>query len=160
VQPEHAPLGGRTETPIAIGGISVPDSKLAREMAEFVRDTESLLLFHHSSRVYYWGALTGKRWGLRFAYATSSGAVRRGNLLENAHLAQTFFRGQEDRDERDLRSVYHATDGIAPRRVWSEVLPERELDGGDTIPSSFMPAPCSTTWVLPLSARANMSASK
>src|ERR1700731_3402895 len=61
-----SPLGGRTETPIAIGGISVPDSKLAREMAEFVRDTESLLLFHHSSRVYYWGALTGKRWGLRF----------------------------------------------------------------------------------------------
>ena len=61
-----APLGGRMETPIAIGGISVPDSKLAREMAEFVRDTESLLLFHHSSRVYYWGALTGKRWSLRF----------------------------------------------------------------------------------------------
>ncbi len=30
------------------------------------------------------------------------------------------FRGQEDRDERDLRSVYHATDGIAPRRVWKE----------------------------------------
>src|ERR1700680_1497356 len=64
--PAAAPLGGRTETPIAIGGISVPDSKLAREMAEFVRETESLLLFHHSSRVYYWGALTGKRWGLRF----------------------------------------------------------------------------------------------
>src|SRR5205807_2937816 len=35
-------------------------------MAEFVRDTESPLLFHHSSRVYYWGALAGKRWGLRF----------------------------------------------------------------------------------------------
>ena len=61
-----APLGGRTETPIAIGGISVPDSKLAREMTELVRDTESPLLFHHSSRVYYWGALTGKRRGLRF----------------------------------------------------------------------------------------------
>ena len=61
-----APLGGRTETPIAIGGISVPDSKLAREMAEFVRDTESPLLFHHSSRVYYWGALTGNRGRLRY----------------------------------------------------------------------------------------------
>src|SRR5580693_1912897 len=61
-----APLGGRTETPIAIGGISVPDSKLAREMAEFVKDTESPLLFHHSSRVYYWGALTGPRRGLHF----------------------------------------------------------------------------------------------
>src|ERR1700738_371349 len=60
------PLGGRTERPIAIGGISVPDSKLAREIRELVRDTESPLLFHHSSRVFYWGALTGVRRGLTF----------------------------------------------------------------------------------------------
>jgi hypothetical protein len=31
--------------PIAIGGIIVPDTKLAREIAELVRDTESPLLF-------------------------------------------------------------------------------------------------------------------
>ena len=47
-------------------GIRIPDSKLAREIMELVRDTESPLLFHHSSRVYYWGALAGKRRGLRF----------------------------------------------------------------------------------------------
>ncbi len=47
-------------------GIRIPDSKLAREITELVRDTESPLLFHHSSRVYYWGALGGKRRGLRF----------------------------------------------------------------------------------------------
>jgi hypothetical protein len=47
-------------------GISVPDSKFAREITELVRDTETPLLFHHSSRVYYWGALAGKRRGLRF----------------------------------------------------------------------------------------------
>jgi HD superfamily phosphodiesterase len=46
--------------------VSIPDSKLAREITELVRDTESPLLFHHSSRVYYWGALAGKRRGLRF----------------------------------------------------------------------------------------------
>ena len=51
---------------IAIGGISVPDSKLAREIAKLVRDTESPLLFHHSSRVFYWGALTGVRRGVTF----------------------------------------------------------------------------------------------
>jgi hypothetical protein len=49
-----------------IRGITIPDSKLAREITELVRDTETPLLFHHSSRVYYWGALTGKRRGLRF----------------------------------------------------------------------------------------------
>ena len=52
--------------PIAIGGISVPDSKLAHKITELVRDTESPLLFHHSSRVFYWGALTGVRRGVTF----------------------------------------------------------------------------------------------
>ncbi len=51
---------------IDLAGIRIPDSKLAREITELVRDTESPLLFHHSSRVYYWGALAGKRRGLRF----------------------------------------------------------------------------------------------
>lgn len=44
---------------INVQGIRIPDSKLARETTEFIRDTESDLLFHHSSRVYYWGALAG-----------------------------------------------------------------------------------------------------
>jgi hypothetical protein len=47
-------------------GVIISDSKLAREITELVRDTEPPLLFHHSSRVYYWGALTGKRRGLSF----------------------------------------------------------------------------------------------
>ncbi len=51
---------------LTIGGISIPDSKLARDITELVRDTESPLLFHHSSRVYYFGALSGKRRGLSF----------------------------------------------------------------------------------------------
>ena len=49
-----------------IGGVTVPDSQLAREITDFVRDTESPLLFHHSSRVYYFGALAGQHRGLKF----------------------------------------------------------------------------------------------
>jgi HD domain len=49
-----------------ISGISVPDSKLANEITEFIRDTESTLLFNHSSRVYYFGALAGQRRGFKF----------------------------------------------------------------------------------------------
>src|SRR2546430_17206142 len=52
--------------PSAVVRVAIPDSKLAWEITELVRDTETPLLFHHSSRVYYWGALTGKRRGLRF----------------------------------------------------------------------------------------------
>src|SRR5260370_35470207 len=51
-------------TPIL--GVTVPDSKLAREATELVRDTESPLLFNHSTRVYYFGSLAGKRAGLNF----------------------------------------------------------------------------------------------
>jgi hypothetical protein len=46
--------------------VGIPDSKLAREVTELVRDTASSLLFHHSSRVYYFGALAGKHRGLKF----------------------------------------------------------------------------------------------
>ncbi|GLQ92064.1 HD domain-containing protein [Dyella acidisoli] len=49
-----------------INGVGVPDSQLAREITDLVRDTASPLLFHHSSRVYYFGALAGKRRGLSF----------------------------------------------------------------------------------------------
>lgn len=38
-------------SPIA-EGLRIPDSKLARTITEFVRDTETELLFNHSSRVY------------------------------------------------------------------------------------------------------------
>ena len=49
-----------------VAGVSIPDSKLAQEVTELVKDTEPSLLFHHSSRVYYWGALTGRRHSLTF----------------------------------------------------------------------------------------------
>jgi hypothetical protein len=53
-------------TTLTVQEISPPDSRLAREITELVRDTVSPLLFHHSSRVYHFGALAGKRRGLRF----------------------------------------------------------------------------------------------
>jgi hypothetical protein len=47
-------------------GVSIPDSQLAREITELVRDTESPLLFHHSSRVYCFAALAGQQRGLKY----------------------------------------------------------------------------------------------
>lgn len=49
-----------------IHGIKIPDSQLAREITEVVRDTASPLLFHHSSRVFYFAALAGQKRGLKF----------------------------------------------------------------------------------------------
>lgn len=49
-----------------ISGIRIPDSQLARDAAKFIRDAEGDFLFQHSTRVYYWAALAGKRKGLGF----------------------------------------------------------------------------------------------
>jgi hypothetical protein len=49
-----------------IAGIKIPDSQMARDLTQFIRDTESDLLFHHSTRVYLFGALTGERKGLKY----------------------------------------------------------------------------------------------
>jgi hypothetical protein len=56
----------KTSQAAIISGIRVPDSKLASEITEFIRDTEPNLLFNHSSRVYYFGALAGQRRGFKF----------------------------------------------------------------------------------------------
>jgi hypothetical protein len=42
-----------------VAGIRVPDSALAREVTEFIRDVEDDLLFNHSRRVFFFGALQG-----------------------------------------------------------------------------------------------------
>jgi hypothetical protein len=49
-----------------LGGVGIPDSKMARDLTQLIRDTESELLFRHSTRVYLFGALTGQRKGLKF----------------------------------------------------------------------------------------------
>jgi HD domain len=50
----------------SISGVTIPDSKLAREATELVRDTEPTLLFNHSTRVYYFASLAGRRRELKF----------------------------------------------------------------------------------------------
>lgn len=49
-----------------IAGIRVPDSAMARAATELVRDTEDDLLYNHSRRVFFWGALAGERRKLAF----------------------------------------------------------------------------------------------
>lgn len=51
---------------IGVSGVTIPDSALGRAITEFVRDTESELLFNHSSRVFFFGAIAGQQRGLTF----------------------------------------------------------------------------------------------
>ncbi len=45
----------------SIAGVSIPDSTLAREVTELIKDLEPPLLFHHSTRVNPFVALAGLR---------------------------------------------------------------------------------------------------
>jgi hypothetical protein len=49
-----------------IAGIRIPDSQMAREATQLVRDTEPDLLYHHSRRVFLFGALAGERKQLKY----------------------------------------------------------------------------------------------
>ncbi|WP_419728388.1 HD domain-containing protein [Lichenicola sp.] len=110
--------------------IRIPDSRLAREVTELVRDTESELLFNHSSRVYLFGALAGERRGLGFdpelLYAgamfhdmgltrTHSSADERFEV-DGANAARDFLRrhgiAQADIDTVWTAIALHTTPGI------------------------------------------------
>src|SRR5258708_39925515 len=73
-----------------IEAIGIPDAKLCKEITELVRDTEPELLFNHSSRGYYFGALTGLRRGLRFdRELLYAGAMVHDMGLTREHSSQT-----------------------------------------------------------------------
>jgi hypothetical protein len=113
-----------------ISGIRIPDSKLATEITQFIRDTETTLLFNHSSRVYYFGALAGQRRGLKFdaellyagamfhdmglvpAYSSNADRFE----VDGANAARRFLR-QRNISEQDIDLVWtaialHTTPGI------------------------------------------------
>jgi len=113
-------------------GVSIPDSKLAQEITELVRDTETTLIFNHSSRVYYWGALTGKRRGLRFdpelLYAGAMfhdmgltpkhASAHERFEVDSANAARDFLRSHGIA-EREIETVWtaialHTTPGVPP----------------------------------------------
>jgi len=115
---------------MALEGVRIPDSKLAREITELVRDTESPLLFHHSSRVFYFGALAGRRRALPFdlelLYAGAMfhdmglipkhSSARERFEVDGANAARDFLRIR-DIPQADIDTVWtsialHTTPGI------------------------------------------------
>jgi hypothetical protein len=123
---------------VAIDGVRIPDSKMARELTQLVRDTETGLLFNHSTRVYFFGALTGNRRGLKFdpellyvgAMFHDMGLTERYQTSQNrfevdsANAAREFLRGYGI-PEREVEAVWdaislHTTPGI-PEHKGAEV---------------------------------------
>ncbi|WP_186196480.1 HD domain-containing protein [Burkholderia gladioli] len=119
-------------------GIDLPDSQLAREATQLIRDTESELLFRHSTRVYCWAALLGVQRGLVFDRELLYVAAMFHDIglcehyhhsplrfeVDGANAARDFLRGHGI-DAHDIDKVWaavalHTTPGI-PEHMHPEI---------------------------------------
>jgi HD superfamily phosphodiesterase len=106
----------------AVAGVPVPDTKLAREAEQLVRDTTSELIYHHSMRVFFFGALQGRNRDLSY----DPELLYIGALFHDLGLSERFH-GSGRRFEVDsadeARRFLTARD-VPPdsvRRVWTAI---------------------------------------
>ena len=105
-----------------IAGVKIPDSPMARQLTQYIRDTENDLLFHHSTRVYLLGTLTGMRKGLKFdPELLYTGAMFHDiGLTEKGQRSQLRFEVDGANAARDfLRS--HGVSEIDVEKVWTAI---------------------------------------
>src|SRR5258707_45802 len=125
-------FGRETTVSLMVEAVAIPDSKLVLEITEVVRDTVTPLLFHHSSRVYYFGALAGKHRGLKLdpellyagAMFHDMGLTARHSSpnerfeVDGANAARDFLRGHgisaAEIDTVWTAIALHTTPGIPP----------------------------------------------
>jgi hypothetical protein len=48
-----------------IAGVQIPDSRIANDAAELIRDTTTPLIYHHSRRVFLFGSLQSRKLGIQ-----------------------------------------------------------------------------------------------
>lgn len=103
-------------------GVAVPDTKLAAEATELIRDTTDDLIYHHSRRVYWFGSLQGRVRGLSWdPELLYIGAMFHDVGLGEAHRGsgRRFEVDGADEARRFLQRHGVPEDGI--RRVWTAI---------------------------------------
>ncbi|MEE4543764.1 HD domain-containing protein [Streptomyces sp. V4-01] len=111
-----------TTSETAPAGVSVPDTKLAREATALVRDTVSELIYHHSRRVFFFGSLQGRNRDLSF----DPELLYIGAMFHDLGLGEAFHGSgrrfevdSADEARRFLRGHGVPEDSI--RRVWTAI---------------------------------------
>ena len=101
---------------------AIPDSQIARDATDLIRSVESDLLYHHSLRVYSWGAMRGALRGLRYdPELLYVGAMFHDIGLVDGH------RSEHDRFEVDSANAAreflraHGVSSDALRIVWDAI---------------------------------------
>ncbi|GGO48889.1 HD domain-containing protein [Streptomyces lasiicapitis] len=102
--------------------VVVPDTKVAREATELIRDTTSELIYHHSRRVYFFGALQGRSRDLSF----DPELLYVGAMFHDVGLGEEFHgsgrRFEVDGAEEAKRFLRaHGVPEDSVRRVWTAI---------------------------------------
>jgi hypothetical protein len=103
-------------------GVTVPDTKLAREATELVRVNTTDLIYNHSRRVFWFGSLQGRNRGLSF----DPELVYIGAMFHDLGLNEQ-FRGSGHRFEVDSADEArrflqgHGVPEDSIRRVWTAI---------------------------------------
>lgn len=105
-----------------IAGVTIPDSTLAREATDLVREVSSPLLFDHSRRVYVWGSLRGEADGLRF----DPELLYIGAMFHDIGLTERYRRTDQrfeidGADEARKFLLSHGVTGDAAETVWAAI---------------------------------------
>jgi hypothetical protein len=106
----------------AAAGIAVPDTSLATEATELVRERTSDLVFHHSRRVYWWASLQGRNrdlsWDPELLYL---GAMFH-DLGLNPEFRRSGRRFEVDSADEARRFLQgHGVPEDSVRRVWTAI---------------------------------------
>jgi hypothetical protein len=111
------PTNGQTAA-----GVAVPDTMLAHDCTELVRDSTTDLVYHHSRRVFWFGSLQGRNRGLSF----DPELLYIGAMFHDLGLNEQFRGGgrrfevdSADEARRFLQSHGVPEDSI--RRVWTAI---------------------------------------
>jgi hypothetical protein len=106
----------------ALSPVAIPDSQLAREATELIRDVEPDLLYNHSLRVYSFGALQGNRQGLSYdPELLFIGAMFHDiGLVEGHRSTDNRFEVDGANAARDFLTD-HGVTGEALRIVWDAI---------------------------------------
>jgi HD superfamily phosphodiesterase len=103
-------------------GVSVPDTKLARDATDLIRDSTTDLIYHHSRRVFWFGSLQGRNREISF----DPELLYIGAMFHDLGLNEPFRSSGRrfevdgaDEARRFLQSYRIPEDSI--RRVWTAI---------------------------------------
>jgi hypothetical protein len=105
-----------------LAGVTVPDTKVARDATELVRDSTSDLVYHHSRRVFWFGSLQGRSRGVSFDPELLYIGAMFHDLGLNEQFRRSGRRFEVDSADEARRFLQgHGVPEDSIRRVWTAI---------------------------------------